>query len=172
MTSLSQELAARLRADIDAGRLAPGERLPTVRELAAREHVSPAVAGQAYAQLARDGWVVARVGRGDVRLPPADGPRAPLVDLGLERRAGTVSATLELQERLAAAARPGSINLASGSRRRPRGRGRGRSAIVEAVEHDADALFRYASPAGRGGAPRGRRRRPRRARRRRRPGAI
>src|SRR4051794_27325310 len=150
MTSLSQELAARLRADIDAGALAPGTRLPTVRELAAREHVSPAVVGQAYAELARDGWVVARVGRGTfVSRPTAEGPRTPLVDLGVERRAGTVSATLDLQERLAAAARPGSINLAWALPAvDPAVAEAVRAAIVEAVERDADALFRYAPPQG------------------------
>jgi 2-aminoadipate transaminase len=149
MTSLSQELAARLRAQIDAGDLAPGSRLPTVRELAVREHVSPAVVGQAYAQLARDGWVVARVGRGTFVSRPADGPRAPLVDLGLERRAGTVSATLDLQERLAAAARPGAVNLASGLPViDPEVADAVRAAIVQAVEQDADALFRYAPPQG------------------------
>jgi DNA-binding transcriptional MocR family regulator len=149
VTSLSQELAGRLRTRIDAGELAPGERLPTVRELAATEHVSPAVVGQAYAQLARDGWVVARVGRGTFVSRPADGPRAPLVDLGLDRRAGTVSATLELQERLAAAARPGSINLASGVPAvDPEVEAAVQAEIVRAVEQDADALFRYASPQG------------------------
>ena len=53
--SLATDLAARLRARIDAGELAPGERLPAVRELAAVEHVSPAVAGEAYALLQREG---------------------------------------------------------------------------------------------------------------------
>ena len=120
-----------------------------MRELAATEHVSPAVVGQAYAQLARDGWVVARVGRGTFVSRPADGPRAPLVDLGLDRRAGTVSATLELQERLAAAARPGSINLASGVPAiDPEVEAAVQAEIVRAVEQDADALFRYASPQG------------------------
>jgi 2-aminoadipate transaminase len=149
VSTLGQQLAARLRTRIDAGELAPGMRLPTVRELAAAEHVSPAVVGQAYAQLARDGWVVARVGRGTYVSRPADGPRAPLVDLGLDRRAGTVSATLDLQERLAAAARPGSINLASALPAiDPEVAEAVRRAIVIAVERDAAALFRYAPPQG------------------------
>jgi 2-aminoadipate transaminase len=149
VTSLSQELAATLRAQIDSGVLGPGERLPTVRELASREHVSPAVVGQAYAQLARDGWVVARVGRGTYVSRPADGPRAPLVDLGLERRPGTVSATLDLQERLDAAARAGSINLASALPAvDEQVAGAVRAEIVQAVEQDAAALFRYAPPQG------------------------
>ncbi len=149
MASLSQELAARLRARIDAGGLAPGERMPTVRELAAAEHVSPAVVGQAYAQLARDGWVISRVGRGTFVSRPADGPRAPLVDLGLERRPGTVSATLDLQERLAAAARPGSVNLASGLPAVDSRVSRAiQAAVVEAVTREGEALFRYAAPQG------------------------
>ena len=149
MTSLAQELAVRLRGRIDRGELMPGERLPTVRALAASEHVSPAVVGQAYAQLARDGWVVARVGRGTFVARPDGGPRAPLVDLGLERRPGTVSATLELQERLAGAARPGAINLASAVPAvDPEVADAVRAEIIRAVEHDFDALFRYAAPQG------------------------
>ena len=62
--SLAADLAARLRDRIDRGELAPGERLPPVRELATAEHVSAAVAGEAYAMLAREGRVVSRVGRG------------------------------------------------------------------------------------------------------------
>jgi 2-aminoadipate transaminase len=149
VSTLAHTLAARLRAQIDDGELAPGARLPTVRELAAREHVSPAVAGQAYAQLARDGWVVARVGRGTYVARPSDGPRAPLVELGLDRRAGTVSATLELQEHLAAAVRPGSINLASALPAvDPSVADAVRAEIVRAVERDFEALFRYAPPQG------------------------
>jgi DNA-binding transcriptional MocR family regulator len=111
--SLASEVAATIRARIDAGELAPGDRLPPVRETAATEHVSAAVAGEAYAMLAREGRVVARVGRGTY-VSRASGGNGPLVEVGARRRPPTPSATLELQERLAAAQRPGSINLSAG----------------------------------------------------------
>ena len=66
-------------------RLPPGDRLPPVRELAPTEHVSAAVAGEAYVMLAREGRVVSRVGRGTYVARPREGDD-PLVDLGAERR--------------------------------------------------------------------------------------
>jgi DNA-binding transcriptional MocR family regulator len=111
--SLATDLAARLRARIDAGELAPGSRLPAVRDLAGVEHVSPAVAGEAYALLQREGRLVSRVGRGTYVARPRDGGGA-LVDLGPNGRPAEVSASLDLQERLAAAVRPGAVNLSAG----------------------------------------------------------
>jgi DNA-binding GntR family transcriptional regulator len=111
--SLASDVAAQIRARIDAGELSPGDRLPPVRETAATEHVSAAVAGEAYAMLAREGRVVARVGRGTY-VARAHARNGALVDVGVRRRPPTPSATLELQERLAAAQRPGSINLSAG----------------------------------------------------------
>jgi 2-aminoadipate transaminase len=111
--SLASEVAAQIRAQIDAGELAPGDRLPPVRTTAATAHVSAAVAGEAYAMLAREGRVVARVGRGTYVARGQAGNGA-LVDVGVRRRPPTPSATLELQERLAAAQRPGTINLSAG----------------------------------------------------------
>jgi 2-aminoadipate transaminase len=111
--SLATELATRVRLRIDTGELPPGARLPPVRETAAAEHVSVAVAGKAYEMLAREGRVVARVGRGTyvARRHEDDGA---LVDLEPDRRAPALSATLDLQERLAGALRPGSVNLSAG----------------------------------------------------------
>jgi DNA-binding transcriptional MocR family regulator len=111
--SLATDLAARLRARIDAGELAPGERLPAVRDLARTEHVSPAVAGEAYALLQREGRLVSRVGRGTYVARPREGGGA-LVDLTPTGRPAAVSASLDLQERLAGAARPGAVNLSAG----------------------------------------------------------
>jgi DNA-binding transcriptional MocR family regulator len=111
--SLATDLAARLRSRIDAGELEPGARLPTVRDLARAEHVSPAVAGEAYAMLQREGRVVSRVGRGTYVARGRDDGGA-LVALGPNRRPPAVSATLDLQERLAGAQRPGTVNLSAG----------------------------------------------------------
>ncbi|CAA9551118.1 MAG: Transcriptional regulator, GntR family domain / Aspartate aminotransferase [uncultured Thermoleophilia bacterium] len=111
--SLATDLATRLRSRLDAGEWAAGERLPPVRELAVAEHVSVAVAGQAYALLGREGRIVARVGRGSYVARRRSGDDA-LVDLGPNRRPPAVSATLDLQERLAGARRSGSINLSAG----------------------------------------------------------
>ena len=111
--SLAAELAARLRSRIDAGELAPGDRLPPVRELATTEHVSAAVAGEAYAMLARESRVVSRVGRGTYVARPREGDDL-LVELVASRRAPAPSAILDLQERLAGAQRAGAINLSAG----------------------------------------------------------
>ncbi|GAA4527467.1 PLP-dependent aminotransferase family protein [Nonomuraea ferruginea] len=60
--SSSVELAARLRAEIE--RLAPGDRLPSSRELIRRHRVGPATVSQAIATLAAEGVVVTRPGSG------------------------------------------------------------------------------------------------------------
>src|SRR5690242_664243 len=117
--SLAADLAARLRARIDGGELPPGERLPPVRDLATAEHVSAAVAGEAYAMLAREGRVVSRVGRGTYVARTREGDDL-LVDLVPSRRAPAPSAILDLQERLAGAQRPGAVNLSAGDRKSTR----------------------------------------------------
>lgn len=60
----SQKIAARLRADITAGHLPPGHRLPAVRDLAEQHNVSRTTAGKALALLKADGLVVTRHGSG------------------------------------------------------------------------------------------------------------
>ncbi|MGY4712142.1 aminotransferase-like domain-containing protein [Mycolicibacterium sp. CBM1] len=66
-----------LAADIRAGRLAPGTRLPTHRELAGREGLALATASRVYAELAALGLVSGEAGRGtfvrDATLPSAHG---------------------------------------------------------------------------------------------------
>lgn len=57
-------LAQRLADDIHAGRLAPGTRLPTHRDLARRHGVALATASRVYAQLRTWGLVVGETGRG------------------------------------------------------------------------------------------------------------
>ncbi len=70
--SSASVLAARLADDIRAGRLAPGARLPTHRELAARHGIAVATATSVYAQLKAMGLAIGETGRGTfVRDRPA-----------------------------------------------------------------------------------------------------
>ncbi len=61
---LYDQIAARLRAAIVAGELAPGAALPSVRQLAARLRVNPATVVQAYRALEAEGFVELRQGAG------------------------------------------------------------------------------------------------------------
>ena len=58
------QLSWRLRALISSGRLEPGERLPSVRDLAARAGVNVNTARASYRRLEREGLVVSRHGLG------------------------------------------------------------------------------------------------------------
>ncbi len=146
--SLASELAARIRARIDAGDLAPGARLAPVRDVAEAEHVSAAVAGEAYGMLAREGRVVSRVGRGTYVARAREGDGV-LVDLGLNRRTPASSATLDLQERLAGAQRSGSVNLSAGLPIVDPRVAAAVSAELEAVVREEGArLFAYGPPRG------------------------
>ncbi len=146
--SLAAELAARLRSRIDAGQLAPGDRLPPVRELATTEHVSAAVAGEAYAMLARESRVVSRVGRGTYVARPREGDDL-LVELVASRRGPAPSAILDLQERLAGAQRAGAINLSAGLPVVDDRVAAAVSAELEAVvREEGAALFGYGPPRG------------------------
>jgi GntR family transcriptional regulator/MocR family aminotransferase len=123
---LGAAIAAALEASIDEGRLAPGERLPTVRGLAAHLGVSPATIAVAYDELARRGRTRGEVGRGTfVRgAAPAGGGSTPRVrQPDAEPRASGAPAEQRtpwrrrLQSQSAArllGAHPGSIDCASG----------------------------------------------------------
>jgi DNA-binding transcriptional regulator YhcF (GntR family) len=56
----SERLGAALRRKIDAGSLAPGERLPPVRALADQLDLSPNTVAKAYRALEREGLLVTR----------------------------------------------------------------------------------------------------------------
>src|SRR5262249_1689070 len=66
-----------LAADIRAGRLPAGSRLPTHRQLAAREGIALVTASRVYAELRAMGLVSGEQGRGtfvrDLPLPPGHG---------------------------------------------------------------------------------------------------
>ena len=62
--SVTQQLAGRFAAAIEDGRLAPGDKLPPTRALAAEAGVNHLTAARVYKRLAEDGFVTAAVGRG------------------------------------------------------------------------------------------------------------
>jgi DNA-binding transcriptional MocR family regulator len=62
--SITQQLVDRFAAAIDSGDLAPGEKLPTTRALAADAGVNHLTAARVYRRLAETGYVTATVGRG------------------------------------------------------------------------------------------------------------
>ena len=78
--TLTEQLAARFAERIRARLLAPGARLPSVRECARRHEVSPTTVVAAYDQLLAQGLVEARAQRGFF-------VRAPLTEAGAARLA-------------------------------------------------------------------------------------
>lgn len=87
--SLADQLAAHFRAAITEGRCRPGERLPTIRAVAAGAGVTRATAQAAYRQLAGEGLVQATVGRGTVVAGRREG-----AERGLSRSARAAWSTL------------------------------------------------------------------------------
>src|SRR6185437_5472620 len=92
-TPLFRQIYDRTRAAITAGRLRPGERLPSARSLAVQLGAARGTVEAAYAILAGEGWVVARGAAGTVVAPqlsarpptarvPAASPRAPAFPFG------------------------------------------------------------------------------------------
>ncbi|MFE9836223.1 PLP-dependent aminotransferase family protein [Streptomyces sp. NPDC005551] len=72
-----RRIADRIADDIAAGRLAPGEQLPTQRAFARRRRIAVSTAGRVYGELVRRGLVVGEVGRGTfVRAAPVPSGRA------------------------------------------------------------------------------------------------
>lgn len=63
-TPLYAQIAARIRGAIAAGELAPGDGLPSVRQLAAQLLINPATVVQAYRELEAEAFVEMRQGAG------------------------------------------------------------------------------------------------------------
>ena len=76
-TSLFEQVAASVRADIVAGRLVAGDRLPAAKEIAAALEINVHTVLRAYQQLRDEGLVDLRRGRGAV----VTGAAVPLADL-------------------------------------------------------------------------------------------
>ncbi|MET1079660.1 MAG: PLP-dependent aminotransferase family protein [Pseudomonas sp.] len=118
-----------LAADIQTGRLAPGTRLPTHRELAAREGLALATASRVYAELEAMGLVSGETGRGtfvrETSLP---------LGLGIDQQA-VAADMLDLNFNYPAL--PGQAELL-------------RTALRQlALSGDMEALLRYQPHAGR-----------------------
>jgi len=60
----SEQIADQVRFAVAAGRLAPGDQLPSVRGLAATALVNPNTVAKAYRELEREGTVETRPGAG------------------------------------------------------------------------------------------------------------
>ena len=63
-TPLYQQIAESIRQEILYGDVGPGDRLPSVREMATRWRCTPGTVQRAYRELARQGLVVSRAGQG------------------------------------------------------------------------------------------------------------
>src|SRR4051812_12097281 len=90
--SLTDQLSARFAQRIRDRLLAPGARLPSVRECARLQGVSPATVVAAYDQLLAQGLVEARKNRGFfVREPARDGPAPARTNVQLAEAWGTAT---------------------------------------------------------------------------------
>jgi GntR family transcriptional regulator/MocR family aminotransferase len=125
---LADQVAAAIREAIAAGRLTPGSRLPSSRELAGDLRVSRGVVVTAYEQLVAEGRLVTRRGSGTT---VADAAR-PAPDLGLP--SGDTRAPLPL--------RPGLPDLAAFPRVA------WRRAYERALATATDAELGYGDPTG------------------------
>ncbi len=72
-TPPSEQIADQVRFAVASGRLVPGDRLPSVRGLAATALVNPNTVARAYRELEREGTVETRPGAGV--YVAADAPR-------------------------------------------------------------------------------------------------
>ena len=63
-TPPSEQIADQVRFAVAGGRLVPGDKLPSVRGLAAQARVNPNTVARAYRELEREGTVEARRGSG------------------------------------------------------------------------------------------------------------
>lgn len=85
---LYQKIAETIRKDILEGRLKPGDRLPSVRQMTGRWGCTPGTVQRAYQELARQGLVISRSGQGT--HVAGELPELPALDETPLRRAALV----------------------------------------------------------------------------------
>lgn len=95
-----RQLVEQTRRLIASGQLAPGDPLPSVRDMAAALAINPMTISKAYSQLEADGAVTRRRGIGMAVAPPPTGTRTVAARIEILRpaleRAADESAQLEL----------------------------------------------------------------------------
>lgn len=74
---LYQQIAESIRRLLASGELSPGDKLPSVREMARRWDCTPGTVSRAYAQLADEGLVTGQRGGGTRVMPNALQPERP-----------------------------------------------------------------------------------------------
>lgn len=82
--SIREQLVTQVVLGILSDDLAPGQRLPSTREMARRFRLHPNTVSAAYRQLERSGWVKSRRGSG-VYIEDAKPETPPSADLALDR---------------------------------------------------------------------------------------
>jgi GntR family transcriptional regulator len=97
---LYHQVKTALLREIEAGRWAPGDQLPTENALIARFHVSKITVRQALAELAQMGYIRREQGRGTFaqRPPLEEGPRELTSFTGEMRGHGLVASSRVLQQ--------------------------------------------------------------------------
>ncbi|MGO2112068.1 MAG: GntR family transcriptional regulator [Pseudoclavibacter sp.] len=86
----AQELTEQLRGLIESGRLAGGERLPSVRQLATDLGIAPGTVAKVYRALEAEGLLTTRVGSG-TRVNPEAAASSPLPVVDAARRFAAAS---------------------------------------------------------------------------------
>jgi GntR family transcriptional regulator len=81
-----EQIVSGLRAVLVAGEFAPGERLPTVRQLAIDLGVHHNTVAESYRVLAEEGWLDLRRGRGAVVLDRREPPPITAAKHGFGQR--------------------------------------------------------------------------------------
>jgi len=112
-SSPAEQLVAQIAVSIDDGEMAVGERLPTIRRLAADLGLAPGTVARAYAELERDGWLHSQGRRGTTVAERAATPEdrrvaeaaAALAELAASSRWGVADAHRALDVAFARLAR-------------------------------------------------------------------
>src|SRR5579859_6147443 len=84
--SVYLQLVQQVRDAVRFGRLAPGDQLPTAREVVGQLAINPNTVLKAYGELERDGLVRSRAGQGTFVLESGLRPLAPEVGERLRQR--------------------------------------------------------------------------------------